>query len=500
MSSFSAADWSICLGYLAAVAAVGLWCARGRSSNEDYFLGARRMRWWLVGVSLFATCFSSLSFVGLPRESAYTDYHLFLSILLIPLWVAPVVGRLFLPIYHRLKVTSAYEYLERRFDRRVRLAGSALYTIYCLGWLGSMLYAVGLVVVVAGGLPDDRIVWVVIAIGLFTALYTVIGGIKGVIWNDLLQAATLALGIAIVLGASVRRIDGGWSGVWEVAIRYDKLQMFDLRLDQLSKGTFFSALALGTFAFVGIFAVEQAMVQQYVAMPDLATARKALWLTAFIAVGVDLLFFIVGTTVFVYYQQQAPANAAAGAGFPQLARQDQLLPLFIRREVAVPGLMGAFLAGLFAAAMSSLAGGLNCLTALVVCDWLPRRKLGTGATRIITAVFGLGVTLAALIAPFVAENVYGIIMTIVGTLSGPLLGVFLLGILVRRANAAGAVAGMATGLAVSIWLLFQSAISYWWFSAITTSTTLTAGLLGSLRFPAPTAHELEGITAWSSEP
>jgi solute:Na+ symporter, SSS family len=498
MISLSATDWLICLGYLAAVGGVGLWCARSSSTSEDYFVGGRRMSWWLIGVSLFATAFSSLSFVGLPREAAYADYHLFLSILLIPLWVAPVVGRVFLPVYHRLRLTSAYEYLDRRFSRRVRLAGSSLYTIYCLGWLGSMLYAVGLVVVVALDIANDRLVWVVIVIGLFTTLYTVAGGIKGVIWNDLLQAVTLAAGIAIVLATAVGRIDRGWTGVWELALRYDKLQMLDLHLDRLTGGTFFSAAALGLFSFLSVFAVEQVMVQQYVSMPDVATARKALRLTAMIVVGADLMFFVVGTVAFAYYHQSLPPDAPAGSGFPPLARQDQLLPRFIKTEIMFPGLMGAFLAGLFAAAMSSLAGGLNCLTALLVCDWLPGRKLRTGATRLIVASFGLAVTGSALLAPRIGQNVYEIIIRIMGTLSGPLLGVFLLGMLLPRTNAAGALAGLAGGLVASVWLVFWPPVSYWWFSAITTLATITIGLVTSLFFPPQAARELEGLTVWTS--
>ena len=493
MIPLSTVDWLICLGYLAAVVVVGFWCARRSTTEEDYFVGSRRMSWWLIGVSLFATGFSSLSFVGLPREAAYADYHLFLAILLIPVWVAPVVGRVFIPIYHRLRLTSAYEYLERRFNRQTRLAGSGLYTVYCLGWLGSMLYAVGLVVAVALGLADNQIIRIVVVIGLLTTIYTVVGGFTGVIWNDLLQAVTLAVGIAIVLTTAVGQIDRGWIGVWELAQLHGKLQMFDLHLDLPSGGTFFSAAALGLFTFLGIFAVEQVMVQQYVAMPDVASARRALWLTAFIVVGVDLMFFVVGTTVFAYYHQSLPANAPAGSGFPPLARQDQLLPLFIKTEVGFPGLTGAFLAGLFAAAMSSLAGGLNCLTALLVYDWLPGRKLRAGATRVISALFGLAVTGASLLVPHIGKNVYEIIVKIMGTLSGPLLGVFLLGILTRRANSAGALAGMAGGLAFSVWLIFQSVVSYWWFSAITTFATITIGLVVSQFSPPRPAHELEGL-------
>jgi len=125
-------DWLICLGAVAVMFAQGWWFARSQKTTEDYFVGGRAMNWLAVGLSMFATTFSPLSFVGLPREAAYVNYHLFLAILFIPLFAAPIVGWLFVPIYHRLRLTSAYEYLEQRFDPRLRRAGSLLYGLYVL--------------------------------------------------------------------------------------------------------------------------------------------------------------------------------------------------------------------------------------------------------------------------------------------------------------------------------------------------------------------------------
>src|SRR3954453_15232656 len=147
-----ALDWVICLGAVAVLFAQGGWLSGRQKTAEDYFVGGRRMNWLAVGLSMFAPTFSPLSFVGMPRAAAYEDYHLYLAILFIPLFAAPLAGWLFVPIYHRLRLTSAYEYLELRFDRRTGLAASLLFGLYVLFWMGGMLHAVGVVVQAALGL------------------------------------------------------------------------------------------------------------------------------------------------------------------------------------------------------------------------------------------------------------------------------------------------------------------------------------------------------------
>jgi SSS family solute:Na+ symporter len=119
-------DWSICFGAVILMILQGWWVSGAQKTTEDYFVGGRQMNWLAVGLSMFAASFSPLSFVGFPREAAYDNYHLYLAILFIPLVVAPLVGWLFVPLYHRLHLTSAYEYLELRFDRRLRRSGSFL--------------------------------------------------------------------------------------------------------------------------------------------------------------------------------------------------------------------------------------------------------------------------------------------------------------------------------------------------------------------------------------
>lgn len=510
-------DWTFCGGYLVLVIALGWWCARRQKTNTEYFVGNRKMNWFAVGVSLFATTFSALSFVGLPREAAYEDYHLYTAILFIPLVAAPIVGWLFVPLYHRLQLISAYEYLERRFDRRLRLLGSSLACLYALGWMGSMLFATGLILQAVLHLSDQQLVGALIVLGLFTTVYTSLGGFEAVVWTDVAQAVVLFGGMLLVLLLTVARIDGGWTAVWEIGQAHQRFAMFDLDFDLSDRANFFSAAAYGVFVYIAAQATGQAAVQRYVSMPSVSAARWSLAVNGVLVAGVCLVFFLVGSALFAFYQQHPAATATAGSVFPELSREDQLTPNFIQSELRYPGLMGLLLAGLFAAVMSSIDSSANSIATLVVCDWLPKREVSVRTTKALCAVSGLSAIVAALLVPYLGQHVFDILVTIAGAFFGPLMGVFALGMFVRRANPQGAKIGLiggvlglifvaATGIPAS-WLASEAPtvvqplaawwpakISPWWFGAFTCTPTFLVGWASSYLFPPPPPERVRGLS------
>lgn len=485
-------DWMLCGAYLVLVLILGFASSRGQETNEDYLVGDRQMNWVAIGISLFATTFSALSFVGLPREAAYEDYHLYLAILFIPLVAAPIVGWLFVPLYQRLGLISAYEYLERRFNRRLRLVGSLLACLYTLGWMGSMLYATGLILQAVLGLSETGLVWMLVGLGLFTTLYTVAGGFKAVVWTDVTQAVLLCGGMLVVLFMALQHVPGGWSTVWEVGNRHGRFAMFDMHFDLKDRANFFSAAAYGIFVYLAANTTGQSAVQRYVSMPSVSAARWSLALNGVLTAGVCLVFFLVGSVLFGFYHYALPVDAVAGSGFPDLPREDLLTPHFIQTELAVPGLMGLLLAGLFAAVMSSIDSGANSLTSLVVCDWLDSRKLHVRESRVLCGLFGLGAIGMSLLAPHLGKHVFDIIVTIAGALFGPLLGVFTLGFFVRRANAPGATIGLMAG-AIGLGIVWSTEISHFWFGCFTCVPTFVVGLLASYGFAAPRPQQLHGL-------
>ena len=487
MSALSSTDWAIFGGYLAVIFALGLWFARSQRTGEDYFVGGRRMHWFAVGVSLFATAFSSISFVALPREAAYADYHLLLTYLFIPLVITPILWWLFVPIYVRLGVTSVYEYLEVRFNRSMRRLGTLLFALYAIGWMGSMVYAVGIILKAVLGLSQGQFTLTLIAVGLFATLYTALGGIKAVVWTDVLQAVTLGGGVLAVFLLALRQVDGGWATVVQLGVQHDKFQMFDMSLDLTRRGTFFSACSLGLFMYLPGYTTSQITVQRYVCVGSLGEARRALLINAVVATLVALLFFAVGTTLFAFYHQ------AGGAGFPKLEQQDQILPHFVLTQLPYAGLTGLLLAGLFAAVMSTIDSGINSLTAVVVYDWLSGRDMRVGYSRLLCAVFGVSVIGAALLAPYLGRHVIEIIAKIAGSFLGLLLGVFLMGMLVRRANTAGAAVGLAAGALCLALVWTRTDISAWWYGAYTCLPTFGVGVLASYLFRPPRPDQLKGL-------
>ncbi len=487
MNTLSWIDWTVFCGYVVLVFALGVSFMRRQRTSEDYFLGGRKMSWWAVGVSLFATAFSSIAFLGYPREAAYQGFHFFVAILFIPLVITPLLWWLFVPMYVRLGVSSVYEYLEVRFSRPLRRLGTLLFAGYAIGWMGSMLYAVGLIVQAVLGLTETQLIWTLVAVGLFAMLYTVLGGIQAVIWTDVLQTVTLGGGMLVVFLLALAEVDGGWAAVVQLGTEHGRFEMFNMRLDLADRSTFYSACAFGLFMYLPGYTTSQVTTQRYVCMPGLGHARRALALHAVTITLVCLLFFTVGAVVFAYYQQHG--------GLPELPqkKQDQILPLFVTTALRQVGLVGLLVAGLFAAAMSTIDSGINSLTAVVVYDWLSGRELRVAFSRLLCVAFGVLVIAAALVVPYLAPNVIGMITTIASTFLGLLLGVYLLGMLVPRANAAGALVGLLAGAGTLAAVILWTDVKHWWYGAFTCLPALVVGWLASYAFPPPRAEQLRGV-------
>jgi Na+/proline symporter len=269
--------------------------------------------------------------------------------------------------------------------------------------------------------------------------------------------------------------------------------MSDLSLDLTRRNTVAASVAYAMFVYLSFYSTSQISVQRYVSMPSVAVARRSLAMTGIINLGVCLLFFFLGSAIFAFYQQSLPSTAAAGSGFPALDKKDQLLPYFVQTELPLAGFTGLFLTGLFAAGFSSIDGGINCLTACVLCDWFSGKGLPVRISRALSAVCGAGVIGSALIVPQFGETVFDIIVKIAGTCFGPLLGLFLLAALVPRANAAGALFGLVAGLVSIALVIAMTTVSPLWYGAVTCLPTVLVGCIASLCFPAPQVEQLSGL-------
>lgn len=479
-------DWTIFIIYLLLVLGLGFWFSRSQKTNEDYFLGGRKMNWIAVGTSIFATAFSSISFVMLPREGAYDDYHLLTAILFIPFVITPILWYLFVPLFLRLNITSVYEYLGIRFDNIMRKLGSLLFAGYAIGWMGSMLYAIGIIIQATLGLSHVQFIWVLVGVGVFATFYTVLGGYEAVVWTDLLQSVTLGGGMLIVLVMVVNMVGGDFFSIIEIGREHDKFQMVNMQFELTERSSFWAAAGFALFMYLPGYTTSQITVQRYLSMENLNQAKKSLLINAVGAPVVSLIFFLVGTALFVFYLQ--------AGGLPEILNQDQLLPYFLATEMPMAGLTGLLMAGLFAAGMSTIDSGINSMTAVIVKDWIPDReaKPGVGFSRMITLILGILIVITALLVPYIGEHVIDMISSIAGTFLGLLLGVYLLGMLTRRANAGGALIGLVAGGIALAMVWTQTAIPHWYYGLFTIGVTFFIGWLASNFFRSPTHEQLKG--------
>ncbi|MDA1166393.1 MAG: hypothetical protein O3B13_25135 [Planctomycetota bacterium] len=507
MDNISLIDWIICGSYMLIIVGLGFYFSKDQASNDDYFFGGGRMHWLPVGLSLFASTISSNSFVGLPAEGAFGNYHQLLAIFFIPFVVVPITCIWFIPFYKSLGFISLYEYLERRFARPVRLMASLIFMVYLAGWMGTMLLAVTRILnVVLETQSFGQSVTIIVTLGLLATLYTAVGGVKAVIWTDTIQAFVLLGGMLVLLCLLISRIDGGVTAFFDVGSRAGKFEMF--RTDGgLAERNVFAACAYGFFVYLAAQVGSYGAYQRYITVESVGDARRALITKGGFTLFSTTLYFLVGTALFVFYQQSDMDT------FQQLSSgssKDQLMPHFVVHHAGGYGMTGMILAGLFAAAMSSLDTGINSMAATMVTDWLNGHEVGTRINRCLTLMFGATATATACALSLIDSPVFDLLLSIAGATLGLLMAVLLLGMLLPRANTIGAVSTIVAGLVmfaiIRVWIpslegesleslgVFAGLKSNtWWDGVLTTVPAFGVGAIVSFSAPAPAQEKVEGL-------
>jgi solute:Na+ symporter, SSS family len=486
-------DWAIIAVYAAVVLAIGWVTSQRQNSTDEYFRGGRQLPWWAIGLSIIATSFSAASLLGGPGEG-FTNGFLYLQLQLGDLIGYLLVIALFLPFFIRLNLTSAYEYLERRFDAKTRSLGSLCFLLFVIARLGGLFYAAALAFSVVSGLP----LWIaILMVGIVSILYTYAGGIAAVIWTDVVQFGMIFVGLAAGIWTAVARVPGGMGALWQAADAGGKITFVNLDWDPGSIYSLPTALfAYGTLAFA-VAGTNQQSVQRYVSCADEASGRKAIflgWFAGLIGLGSTVFF---GVLLFGFYS----INTGA---LPADIKPDEILTHFIVHEVP-PGAAGLLVTAIFAAAMSSIDSALHALATCSVVDFYDRysrseqseAKSLTVAKALIVFWGILGI-LSAFYVASIEESLLAFLVQYTAMFLGPLLGLFLLGILVPRANANGAFYGTILAVAVLAlggargWLSFPGI----WQSAISAPVAVLFGYGISLLGGLPAKRSLEGLTFW----
>jgi SSS family solute:Na+ symporter len=441
--------------YVVASAWVGLRFARRQTSTEAYFVARRSVPSWAIGMSMMATLVSSVTFIAYPG-SAYGSNWANLVPGFMLLAVLVVAARVLIPFYREAVRMTAYEYFGHRFGTPTRIYSSIAFSLSHFGKMGFVYYLVALTANSVTGWNIDAII---LTIGLVTVLYTVLGGIEAVVWTDVVQGFVMWLGILLALGFLLLLPPGGPVAVFEVAAAHGKFSLGELSWD-FSRATIPVLLLYGFFWYLQKYAADQTLVQRYLLARSDGGAVRGIAIGALQTVPVWALFMLIGTCTWSFYKLTGIALPA------HIRKADQVFPYFLATQLP-PGAAGIFLAALMAAAMSTLASDLNCISMVGVEDVYRRlRPQATDAMRlrmgkILVAVFGgLGMLMAEILAHGTGSAL-ALWFNASAILSAGLAGLFLLAFLSSRVNARGIYTGIAACVLVTAWATLTSGNERW---------------------------------------
>lgn len=482
-ASFGWINWTVVAGYLLTMAGIGYWFMKreAAASTEAYFRGGQRIPWWVAGLSIFATMLSAITFMAIPAKAYAENLNAWIGNWVIVL-IVPLVVIFYLPYFRRLDITSAYEFLENRFNLASRIVASILFMLFHVGRVAIVLYLPALALSSA---TDINIFAAILAIGLLCIVYTVMGGIQAVVWTDAVQAIVLLGGALLCLLIIALRIDGGTATIFELAAADAKGLVADWNTFDLGSGTNSGIVIFLGFLFASLpsYTAGQDVVQRYVTTPSEKEAARSLWLNVPMVLLGSLLFFVLGTALHAFYKTQPELLDVT------LERNDGILPFFILQNLPV-GVAGLIVAGIFAAAQSTISSSLNSVATAFVTDlygrvWKPHsddaQRLRV-ARRVVILLGLIGIALASWIAVSEMKSAFDAFNTFIGMALGPVGGMFFLGVFVRRAAGPAALTGAVVGFltvlvihfareegAVDLWPVLNGLISF--------LTTVVVGLV-----------------------
>ena len=508
-------DWVSMSLYALALLGIALYHSRKMIRRDDVFLAGRSMSRWPIAISMYMAVFSTNTFLGTtgwvsrPHGTVWIGLHTFGILFSIPLIV-----ELYPALFFRLKITSAYEYLELRFNRSVQIAATIFFLGARLMWMATILYSASLVVTMmfgwtpANGVHDGQF-WAILIIGVLATTFTWIGGMRAVIWTDVMQFGVLLSGVIcmIVLGLS---LSGGFGNVVRIGNEFHRFAMpsvFSLT-DELS---LMGGLLVGFISMLSSCGADQVLLQQYLTAKSECEAKASIWRNGLFLKPVSLIYPFLGVIMFAYYRIHP--EVASLMRIP-----DDALPVFVT-NVLPPGARGLMVMAMVAAVLTSVQSGLTAVSATIQVNFVQRkiRRSLTDRESVLLAralLLITGVTIIA-VAFWVRglgqqNSVVQILNIVVNPFAGVLLGIFLLGILSRRANSPGSLIGGILGFLGTIAipasrvivpaslqtpaLQYLGRISNFYFGFLGTILTVAAGYGASLLFAPPAESHTKGLT------
>ena len=476
-------DFAVIAIYIAGCTSLGAWLGSKSQGLKGYFLGESNIPTWAVMISIVATETSIVTFLSVPGVAYAGDFR-FLQLAFGYLLGRFVVAVVLLPAYFRGEIFTAYQLLQERFGGPTRTTASILFLLARSLGDGLRLFLAATVLEhLTGWAPETAIV----AVAVITVVYTFLGGMKAVIWTDVIQFSVYILGATVALVILAGKLSGGWGELFHTANAAGKFRLLDFSFDLTQTYTFWAGLIGGMVLNTATHGADQMMVQRYLSARSQRQAATALVASGFIILAQFAFFLLIGVSLWVFYGVYPP-EAGVGTKSVGVGSSDQVFTYFIVHYLPT-GVLGLVIAALFSAAMGTLAGSLNSASSTIVNDLYgpftgrkDERHL-MRVSRLMTIVWGVVLTLVAFGARHLKDNVVNNALAIAGLVSGILLGLFLLGVLTRRVGQTAALVGVLTGASVVIFAKFGTALAWPWFALVGTSTVFAVGLATSFFVP-----------------
>jgi SSS family transporter len=466
-------DFAIIGLYLAGITLFGLRFRKKQRTLRDYFLAGRDIPWWAIALSIVAAETSTLTIISIPGL-AYDTNLTFLQVVMGYVVGRVVISFVLLPHYFRGDLFTAYELIERRFGRGLRSLTAGLFLLTRAAAEGVRVYAVSIVVSIALGTGEVASIAI---ITVLTLIYTFEGGLAAVIWTDVVQTVIYVGGTLVGLVTILHLVPGGWGAIHAAAADAGKLQVFNFSRSPWVPYTFWAGVIGGSFFTVASHGTDQLIVQRLLAARGQKQSATALVSSGVAVLFQFALFLVVGIMLWAFYR-------VPSANF---GRPDRIYPTFIVTRMP-HGISGLLIAAILAAAMSNLSAALNSLSSSAIMDFYVRlrpqadEKTKMRFSRVATFLWAAVLFALAIIALHKVGRVVEVGLQIASVAYGALLGVFLLGVLTKRANQTGAMVGMLFGFVMELYLWLFTRVPWTWWVMIGTSVTFLAGWATSAAF------------------
>ncbi|HVU56167.1 MAG TPA: sodium/solute symporter [Puia sp.] len=472
---FGGLDWTVIACYFLLVIGISVWVSKNMGKTTgDFFLGGQKIPWWAAGLSIFGSKLSALTFIAIPAKAYATDWTYIVNNIMI-VAIAPIVTFFYLPYFRRLKLTSVYEYLRIRFDRRVKIVGSVTFVVFQLSRLGVVIYLPALVLSTVTGV---NIFTCILLTTLITTAYSVAGGIEAVVWTEVMQVFVLLGGALVSLFFITSHTDGGFSSFIQEAAHQDKFRVANWGWS-ISQPVLWVVAIGALLTNLVTYTSDQVVVQRYLTTATEGEARRSIYTNALMVIPASLIFFGVGTALWFFYRHHAGNLDPNG-------RTDDVFPWFISQQLPA-GLSGLVIAGVFAATMSTISSSMNSIATVVTTDFY--RSYYKQATdrqclrfaRWFTVVLGvLGCCIACYLVYLRNASIWDQYLKIIGLFGGCLAGMFAAGIFFPRINSRGILTGFVLSSIGLYFLQRSNAVSFFLYPLFAVAGCLLFGYIFSM--------------------